>query len=194
MYFYQHHKFFKSQSISCIFDGVINKATVNPFSNMLKWLGCADRICNLKGWHDFIKKATFSLNKVGKDYEAKVMPSWDALVLHCKRANYVLNMVLSAKGRQCSTLGNIEEYGWTNSEKIVVNWGKPEQRESNTTGCGCHSGCDTKRCSCYSERKPCNHKCRCTNCINTSLVENKKKQNYNHCSCHNWGRQHERRQ
>ena len=64
----------------------MNSPTANPFANMLKWLDCADKIKDLKEWHNFVRKATFYLNQVGKDYEAKVMPPWDALVLHRMRA------------------------------------------------------------------------------------------------------------
>ena len=139
---------------------------------MLKWFGCGDKITNLKEWHTFIRKATFHLNKVGRDYEAKVMPSWDALVLHCKRTNYVLNTIVSGKTTKCSTLNKHAEYGWSQiDDKIVVNWGKADVIIDDMGGCGCHGGCDTNRsCSCYSASRECTHTCRCTNCLNNGSI------------------------
>ena len=93
VYFYQFPKFFKS-NVSHVHNGVVNTPTADPFANMIKWLGCGDKITGIKEWYNFIRKATFHLNKVGEDYEAKVMPSWDALLLHCKRANYVPDMIV----------------------------------------------------------------------------------------------------
>ena len=89
----------------------MNTPTANPFANMIKWLDCAERITGPKEWHNFIRKATFHLNEVRKDYEAKVMPSWDALLLHCKWANYVLNMIISVKSKKCPTLNKHQDFG-----------------------------------------------------------------------------------
>ena len=64
VYFYKFPKYFKSNSVSLVHNGVINTPTANPFANMLKWLGCVERISELKEWHNFIRKATFHLKLV----------------------------------------------------------------------------------------------------------------------------------
>ena len=163
---------------------------------MLKWFGCGDKVTDLKEWHNFIRKTTFHLNKVGKDYEAKVMPSWDALVLHCNRTNYVLNTIHSAKTTKCPTINKYKEYGWTQTnDKIEVNWGEVDKVFDNDIGgCGCHGGCETNRCSCYSGSRQCTHTCRCTNCLNSGSTQKnnsskQKQKKHNHCSCHNRGGQ-----
>ena len=141
---------------------------------MLKWLGCTEKITDLKGWHNFIRRATFHLSSVGKDYEAKVMPSWDALVLHCKRANYVMNMIHSANSTSCSILKEYKHYGWKHIDNhIAINWGSVEQIfDDSQAGCGCHSGCSTNRCSCHSAGRQCTLACRCTNCFNQCSIAN----------------------
>ena len=89
VYFY---RFFRTARVSDVHDGMVNSPTANPYADMLKCLGYNEKVTELKKWHKFIRKATFFLNTVNKDYETKVIPSWDALALHCKRANYVLNI------------------------------------------------------------------------------------------------------
>lgn len=177
VYFYRHPKFFKSKT-ACIHDGVINSPTADPFANMLKWLGCTKKITDLKGWHNFIRRATFHLSHVGKHYEAMVMPSWDALVLHCKGANYVINIVHSANSTTCSILNEHKHYGWKQiDDQIAINWGSVDKIfDDCQAGCGCHGGCDTNHCSCHSTGRQCTHACRCTNCFNQcSKVSNKQK-------------------
>ena len=73
------------------------------------------------------------------------MPSWDTLVLHCKRTNYALNIIVSAKTTKCSILNKHADY--ETDDKTVANWGKADIIIDNTGGCGCHGGCDTNRCS-----------------------------------------------
>lgn len=99
------------------------------------------------------------------------MPSWDALSLHCKRANCVLKIIFSAcrSSTKCTTLGMYEEYGWKVVDgKIVVNWGLSETSilDNKHTTCGCRSGCNTRRCTCYNASQKCTYTCRCTNCLN----------------------------
>ena len=99
------------------------------------------------------------------------MPSWDALVLHCKRTNYIINAIVSAKTTKCSILNKHAEYGWSQiGDKIVVNWGKADIIIADMGDCGCHGGCDTNRCSCYSASRQCTHTCRCTNCSNIGSI------------------------
>ena len=179
VYFHRHPKFFKSKTIACIHYGVTHSPTADPFANMLKWLGCTEKITDLKGWHNFIRRATFHLSSVGKDYEAKVMPSWDALVLHCKRANYVMNMIHSANSTSCSILKEYKHYGWKHIDNhIAINWGSVEQIfDDSQAGCGCHGGCSTNRCSCHSAGRQCTLACRCTNCFNQCSIANINQQN-----------------
>ena len=69
VYFYWFPKIFKS-NVSNVHNGVVYTPTANPFANKIKWLGCGDKTTGLKEWHNFIRKVTFHLNKVGKDYDA----------------------------------------------------------------------------------------------------------------------------
>ena len=136
----RHPKFFKSKTVTCIHDVVINSPTTDPFANMLKWLGCTEKITDLKGWHNFIRRATFHLSHVGKHYGTMMMPSWNTLVLHCKRANYVMNIVHSANSATCSILNEHKHYGWKQiDDQIAINCGSVDKIfDDSQAGCGCH--------------------------------------------------------
>lgn len=74
--------------------------------------------------------ATFYLTKVSKDYESMVMPSYDALVKHCERANYVLGLFASISKNSSTILNMCNNYGWTlNNGEIEMDWGKIGLRE-----------------------------------------------------------------
>ena len=61
--------------------------------------------------------------KVTKYHEQKVLPSLHALVLHCKRANYVLKLTLSAPWAVSPFLPCFEQFGWHNQENSVqITW------------------------------------------------------------------------
>ena len=47
----------------------------------------AHKIVTLNDWHEFIRKVTFHASKVTRHHEAKILPSWNALVNHSLRAN-----------------------------------------------------------------------------------------------------------
>ena len=66
------------------------------------------------------------------------------------------------------------EFGWqrTNGALEVV-WDTPEaervvkkQLDFVLSGCGCKTGCNTRRCKCYKQQQGCGPGCRCVGCIN----------------------------
>lgn len=174
VYFYKHHKFYKSKSVACVYNGIKNSPTAYPFADMLKWLEY-EKIDSLVQWHEFVRKVTFQLSKVDKDYESKLLPSWQSLVFHCKRADYVLKLIASASSIHSPHL-LCEQFGWNidaNKCSITVNWGLAETIDMDIhKGCGCKTGCNTNRCYCFSHQQLCSNICTCSNCKNSENPKN----------------------
>ena len=65
----------------------------------------------LSMWHELIRRVTYHIPKVTKTHEFKVLPSYRALLLHCRRATYILKLTLSSPMRQSPFLC-YEQFGW----------------------------------------------------------------------------------
>lgn len=77
----------------------------------------------LPEWHEFIRRITYHIPKVTKLHEYKLLPKYQALVLHCKRANYVLILVLSAPWTHSPFLPCFEQFGWhVENDCIFITW------------------------------------------------------------------------
>lgn len=131
----------------------------------------AHKIVMLKDWHEFIGKVTFHASKVTRHHEAKVLPSWNALVNHSLRATYVLQLALSLPFQQCAALHLCANYGWTRSSNgaIEIAW-NTSATTVEQVGCKCSSGCSSTRCTCYSKSKECTARCSCRECINFNIL------------------------
>ena len=73
------------------------------------------------------------------------------------------------------TLAPLEGNGWTRDGGVLdVMWDTPENRlkikervRLLMNGCGCKTGCGSRRCSCLKNGSICGPGCRCVNCENT---------------------------
>ena len=79
---------------------------------------------DLSSWHGFIRRVTYHVPKVTKYHEFKLLPSYQALTLHCKRANYVLKLTLSAPWASSPFLACFEQFGWHREEDdgVTITW------------------------------------------------------------------------
>ncbi len=111
-------------------------------------------------------------------FENEVFPSNEALLLHWKRACWVMDMWgQSDKNRMA--LEPMTTYGWDIQDgTLSVIWDSQENldavRERVSAllkGCKCATGCTTKRCSCRKNRRECSVGCDCTNCSNTTQLQ-----------------------
>ena len=78
----------------------------------------------------------------------------------------------------CCTHIGLCEFGWqrTNGALVVV-WDTPEAQQVVKkrldfvlSGCGCKTGCNTRRCKCYRQQQGCGPGCRCVGCINPHKI------------------------
>ena len=107
------------------------------------------------------------------EYETECVPSDEALYFHWLRTVYISIMW----GQACESsvnLRNLENFGWKlDSGKLEIVWDTEENMtrinervEKLKKGCGCTTGCDTRKCSCFKINKLCEPGCTCINCKN----------------------------
>ena len=126
-------------------------------------------------WLDDIRTKTYDRTI----YENDCLPSNQALHLHWCRCVYVALMYDLAC---CNTvtLPNIELFGWKIvSNSLTMVWDTPnnvkivqDRVAKLLKGCGCKSGCNTKRCSCFKKEPSelCGPGCKCIHCKNVKKV------------------------
>ena len=173
IYFSKHKAFFRNKTIEQTYTSLVKFPDCEESQRLLSWTGypSTHRIVTLKDWHEFIRKVTFHASKVTHHHEAKVLPSWNALVNHSLRATYVLQLALSSPFQQCAALHLCTNYGWTRSSNgaIEIAWNTlPTTVEQ--VGCKCSSGCSSTRCTCYSKSKECTARCNCRECTNFNVL------------------------
>ena len=108
-------------------------------------------------------------------FENEVVASNDALVLHWKRACWVLHLWGQADSNNMST-AIVSDYGWKiNNSVLTIKWDTDdnmkriqERISSLVKGCKCVTGCTTNRCKCRKMAESCSAGCECINCNNTS--------------------------
>ncbi len=72
------------------------------------------------------------LSIVTKLHELKLIPSSQALVLHCKRANYILKLNLSIPLTQSPFLLCYEQFDWhTTNGEVSITWDDGDSPESD---------------------------------------------------------------
>ena len=95
-------------------------------------------------WHEFMRRVTYHIPTVTKYHEYKLVPSYQTLVLHCKRANYVMKLFLSAPLTVSPFLPCFTQFGWHvksegGTESICITWDSengpdPEEEEGSSSG------------------------------------------------------------
>ncbi len=102
-------------------------------------------------------------------------PSAEAIVLHTKRAEYVLKMMYSAPQRGCSEIMKYKAYGWAGTHgSIEIQWDSKENLSrltGSTGGCSCKTACTTRRCGCVNRKVVCTSICKCVNCSNLPAIQ-----------------------
>ena len=106
-------------------------------------------------------------------FEDQLPPSIEALELHWLRTLWVSDYWQQACQNTMSLLP-LQWFGWnTDGETVTVEWESEENKVKIRTrvaflthGCGCKTGCTTKRCKCKKEGHLCGPGCVCTHCQN----------------------------
>ena len=128
-----------------------------------------------KAWLDDIRESVW----YRVQFENEVIPSNEALLLHWKRACWVIEMWKQAD--TCTIkLAPLTCWGWQlNDNSLSVEWDSRENIKAVNDrvstlleGCKCATGCTTRRCKCRKQGKECSVGCDCTNCSNTTQHQN----------------------
>ena len=96
VYFYKYKSFFRSKSVSYVYSLICNHPNSEEAKRILSAINFSTTLHTpfLK-WHDLIRKIGYHIPEVTKLHELKLIPSSRALILRCKRANYILKLSLS---------------------------------------------------------------------------------------------------
>ena len=168
-----------------LFD-VFKRASFNinaELITLLEWLDYdssdlkskAVKITNTQELTAFTKRVCFFMNHGSKDLYNFILPSDNAVTLHCQRATFVLKLVLDGQPSSSFHM-EFENYGWLKLDNIVhIIWDEDfeeeekklnKKRQLPISKCGCtKGGCMVKGrgcTSCTQACKPCNKfKCSC---------------------------------
>ena len=86
-------------------------------------------------WHEFIRRVTYHIPKVTKQHELKLLPSLQALILHSKRSNYVLKLVISTTLFTSPFLQCFEQFGWHKIDdgNVRITWDRDVSEEEEAS-------------------------------------------------------------
>ena len=108
-------------------------------------------------------------------FEDEMLPSAEALKLHRWRSVWVIHL-WSQADKQLVEPKDVTSSGWetqADSGVLKVVWDTAEnianiqERISLLTrGCGCKTGCCSKRCQCARKGQYCGPRCKCVQCCN----------------------------
>ena len=131
-----------------------------------------DPVAQHKLWYECVRSTVWERIGLRED---ELPPSWEALRRHWLRSCWVSHFWSQACSSRYHLLA-LHDNGWKVVEDaLAIDWDDPdntEQVKENVRlllyGCGCKSGCSTKRCSCCKAGRRCGPGCRCRNCQNVS--------------------------
>ena len=93
VYFYKHKTFFRSKPVSYVYGLICDHPDSVEAKRMLSAINfCTSLHTPVLKWHEFIREVGYHVPKVTKVHEFKLILSSRALLLHCKRANYILKL------------------------------------------------------------------------------------------------------
>ena len=124
VYFYKHKTFIRSKPVSYVYNLLCDHPDSIEAQRMLSAINFSTLLHTpLLKWHELIRKVGYHIPKVTKVHEFKLIPSSRALVLHCKRANYILKLSLSIPLLQSPLLLCYEQFGWyTTDGSVCITW------------------------------------------------------------------------
>lgn len=121
-----------------------------------------------------VNEARYELFKSGKFNEDSTPCTEDALTKHMQRVSYQCAIWKRALDRSISP-PTINGHGWiVDGQSITVDWmDLPAAPDGvlDVVNCGCVTGCQTNRCSCFKAKLKCTDICGCQNCKNENIVE-----------------------
>ena len=147
VYYNKFKPFFRSKPISHTYGIICNHPDFAEAVRMLSSLNYSPDLnkASLSIWHEFIRRVTYHVPKVTKLHEQKVLPSLQALILHSKRANYVLKLAISATLFISPFLQCFEQFGWhkTDGGDVQITWDRHVSEEEESTSSGEESAGDS---------------------------------------------------
>lgn len=134
VYYSKFKKFFRSRSINESFSLISSHSDSPEAKRMLAAVQYTPSSrTSLSMWHEFLRRVTYHIPKVTKYHEHKLLPSYQALVLHCKRANYVLKLTMSSPWSHSPFLACFEQFGWHKENgNILISWDAEDHLDSDT--------------------------------------------------------------
>ena len=137
VYYTKFKSFFRSKLISHTYGIICNHPDSAEAVRMLSCLNYSPDLnkAPLFIWHEFIRRVTYHIPKITKLHEQKVLPSLQALILHSKRANYLLKLVISATLVTSPFLQCFEQFGWhkTDEGNVRITWDRDVSEEESTS-------------------------------------------------------------
>ena len=150
VYFCRRRAFFRNS----VYNSIIVHPDLKENQQLLTWVGYPPNhsIQSLSNWQSFLQKVTYHDSKVTLHHESKLLPSWEALDNHYKRAVYVLKLAYCVKNTECPFISThtCEAYGWKMCITIVCEYTiimDTPSRENSKSSCSGLSGCISNRCS-----------------------------------------------
>ena len=132
VYLDRHKNTLGGQTIHQIFDMLMESHTPEHVQGLLTMLSYppTHTINTMGKWCDLVKGIKFQKNP-GK--EAHLLPSKQALSLHCKRTEYIMKLAFCAPFPNCPELLKFDHYGWKGTIDNI-RW---DAEEANC--CWCHT-------------------------------------------------------
>lgn len=142
-----------------------------PMSLFISFAGASSDHEQHHQWLDHIRQTIW--DRIA--FESDTIPSLTALESHWLRSWWVLHYWQQAESNHI-VLTTLDGNGWAKDSDGNLNifWDSEENMlkvkkrvQLLMKGCGCKSGCRTKRCGCLKNGSTCGPGCRCTDCENT---------------------------
>ena len=132
VYYSKFKTFFRSKPISYTYDIIYKHSEARRMLSSVNYTPDTKRP-PLATWHEFIHRVTYHVPKVTKQHELKVIPSFQALILHSKRANYVLKLAVTVTILSSPFLHCFEQFGWHTSDGTVeITWDNKDVAEADS--------------------------------------------------------------
>ena len=125
VYYNKYKQFFRQRPIGYTSNLIAHHMDSPEAQRMLTALNYTPTSSSqLQTWHQFIRRVTYHVPKVTKYHEHKLLPTYQALVLHCKRADYVLKLTMSAPWMVSPFLPCYQQFGWhmDREDGVTITW------------------------------------------------------------------------
>ena len=139
VYYDKFKKFFRSKDVEHTYQLITKHQDSPEAKRMLSSLHFTTPTTansDLALWDDFIRRVTYHVPTVSKYHEHKLLPSYQALVLHAQRANYVLKLALSTPWTMSPFLPCFLQFGWhVDNDIVLIKWDDSTEVQEQDSEC-----------------------------------------------------------